>query len=107
MSRKKVAEYRYGMEENMREIIIKRLGCTPERAESIEKNLKELSEPLRPLLDAWLEQGIEDDDTMYSGYSLNSLMRDYDMKFTGALLTLDWLVKEPKEAAKALKSGIR
>lgn len=91
----------------MKETIIKRLGCTPERAEHIEKNLEGLSEPLKPLLNAWLESGEEDDDTMYSGYSLNSLMNDYRMKFTGALLTLDWLVKEPDKAVKALKSGIR
>lgn len=91
----------------MKDVIIKRLGCTPERAEHIEKNLKELSEPLKPLLNAWLENGTEDDDTMYSGYSLNSLIRDYHMKFTGALLTLDWLVKEPDKAVQALKSGIR
>ena len=34
-------------------------------------------------------------------------MRDYDMMFTGAVLTLDWLIREPEAAKKALKEGIR
>lgn len=95
------------MVKNMKTIIQKRQGCSEERAELIEKRLKELSEPLKPMLEAWLENGTEDDLTVYNGYSIKILKEMFGMQFTGAILTLDWLIKEPTLAKKALSEGIR
>lgn len=95
------------MVKNMKTIIQERQGCSEERAALIEKRLKGLSEPLKPMLEAWLENGMEDDLTEYNGYSLKVLKEKYGMQFTGALLTLDWLIKEPDLAKKALSEGIR
>lgn len=91
----------------MKEIIMERLQCPEKRAAVIEKNLKEISPELVPLLDKWLRDGQCEDDTMYHGYSLNTLMRDKGLRFTGALLTLDWVIKAPEEALKALSQPIR
>lgn len=91
----------------MKKIIQERQGCSEKRAEILEKELQNLSEPLKPILQAWLDNGVEDDSTLYSGYSLNSLKEAFGMKFTGAILTLDWLLKDPVAAKKALKEGIR
>lgn len=87
--------------------IVELQGCPEKMAVEIEKNLLEISMELRPLLERWLDVGEASDSTEYGGYSLDSLMKDYDMKFTGAILTLDWLIREPEEAGKALKEGIR
>ncbi len=91
----------------MKEIIMERLQCTEKRAAVIEKYLKDISPELVPLLDKWLRDGNCEDDTLYHGHSLNQLMRDKGLRFTGALLTLDGLIKNPEEALKALSRPIK
>lgn len=91
----------------MKSIIIERLHCSEKRAAIIENDLREISPELRPLLDRWLQDGHCSDDTLYHGYSLDRLVNDKGMRFTGALLTLDWIIKEPEDALKALSEPIR
>ena len=91
----------------MKKIIMERTGFTEAAAEYMEKELSAVCDQLKPLVRSWLETGAEDDDTMYEGYSLNSLKQTYDMYFTGAVLTLDWLIKEPEKAKEALRYGIK
>ena len=91
----------------MREIIRKRMGCSEEKAETIEKKLQEICPELKPVLREWLETGKEDSDKTYEGFSVNRLMKEYGMRFTGALLTIDWLIRDPKAAKKAIGEGIR
>lgn len=91
----------------MKEIIMERLQCPEKRAAVIENYLKEISPELAPLLDKWLRDGHCEDDTQYHGCSLNQLIRDKGLRFTGALLTLDWIIKDPEAALKALAQPIR
>ena len=91
----------------MKKIIMDRLGCTAEMAERVEKNLNNISVELRCFVDKWLESGIVEDTPVYHGYSVVRLMEQYGMVFTGAILTLDWIIKDPDLALKALKEGIR
>lgn len=90
----------------METIIMERQGSSKEHAREIAKELRQIDICLLPLLNRWLETGQTDDATLYHGYSLNSLMADYGMYFTGALLTLDWIVKDPDAACKVLAEGI-
>jgi hypothetical protein len=39
------------------------------------------------------------------GYTLQNLMSDHGMNPIAALLTLDWLVREPEQALKSLERG--
>ncbi|MBR4039926.1 MAG: hypothetical protein IKJ11_07495 [Clostridia bacterium] len=91
----------------MKAIIMERLNCSEKRAAVIEHDLKEITPALQPLLDRWLRDGHCEDATQYHGYSLNRLVSEMGMRFTGALLTLDWIIKEPEEALKALSEPIR
>lgn len=91
----------------MVQIIQERLHCSSTRAEAIEHELSSLSPELQPLLAAWLKSGECADDTMYCGYSVHSLMKKYDMKFTGALLSVDWIIKDPESALKALSELVK
>lgn len=91
----------------MREKIKEYLGCDEEKAAYTEEKLSKIDGSLKPILDRWLKDGTESSDNMFHGYSINLLMRKYCMKFTGAILTLDWIVKDPVSAEKALKYGIR
>lgn len=91
----------------MKKTIMERTGFDEATAELMEKELSAVCEQLKPLVRNWLETGAEDDDTMYEGYSLNSLKQTYDMYFTGAVLTLDWLIREPEKAKEAMRYGIK
>lgn len=91
----------------MKEIIMERLQCPEKRAAEIEKYLETISPELVPLLNKWLHDGHCEDDTIYHGWSLNRLIKDKGLRFTGALLTLDWIIKDHEEALKALAQPIR
>ena len=90
----------------MKNIIMQRLGFAEAEAELMAQDLGSVCEQLKPLVEAWLETGEEDDATVYHGYSINSLKETYGMYFTGAVLTLDWLIREPEKAKAALAMGI-
>ena len=90
----------------MKNIIIERLNCDEKTAERLEKKLSTISKELKPILDAWLESGTECSDIEFNGYSINSLMNKDGVKFTGALLTLDWLIRDPKNASAVIEKGI-
>lgn len=90
----------------MKEIIKRKLKCSDEEAEETVRELKDIAPQFAELLAAW------SNDQPYSdievcGYTIQSLVNDYDLGFIGALLTLDWIWKEPDEACKALQFGIR
>ena len=91
----------------MKDLIISRTGCSEQQAAIIAADLEKLSPELVPHLKAWLKDESYTFDEEFCGYSLSSLERDYGMSFTGAILTLDWLIREPDEAKKALAYGIR
>lgn len=90
---------------NMKNIIMKRLGCPEDRAILIEEKLNELQAELKPMLNQWLEDGSVDEEMIIEGYSVADFMRDYEMEFTGAILTLDWLLREPEKAKEAIAEG--
>ncbi|MBR2589744.1 MAG: hypothetical protein IKE65_02345 [Clostridia bacterium] len=91
----------------MKEKIMQRKNCTEQMAAKLESKLSKISPELQPILDNWLENGVESSDEMIHGYSVNSLMEKYGLAFTGALLTLDWLLREPETAAAAIEEGIK
>lgn len=46
-------------------------------------------------------------DIEVEGYNYKSLVEEFGMKPVGALITLDWLIREPEIAKEALKKGIK
>ena len=87
--------------------MLRELHYSQKEADQIAQQLEQLQPQFRPLLNAWLEEGIETDDMLWHGYSIDSLRRDFGMEFTGALLTLDWIEREPGTALKLLKKGFK
>lgn len=53
---------------------------------------------------AWWESG-KNPEIEIEGYSFDRLVRDYSMKPIAALLTLDWLQREPEKAVASLRKG--
>lgn len=60
---------------------------------------------LNPLVVKWLNG--EDEDYASHGYSIFGLMKSRHMTYPAALLTIDWLLKEPEKAKKSLEQGIK
>lgn len=75
-------------------------------SEILAENLVNLTWDLHPLLEKWLSTGIETDFES-NDMSIRRLMSDYDMQYQAALLTMDWILKEPEIALEVIKKGIR
>ncbi len=91
----------------MKEILKQRLQCSEQHLDILVHDLSNIDNVLVPLLQKWLVTGACDDDKLYEGYSITSLMCDKKMTFPAALLTVDWLIKDPKTACQALSEPIR
>ena len=92
--------------ENIRELLMSRLGYSEQDANMLCGDLGQVDQKLVLVLKRWVEDGSCTDATEYSGYSIDSLCSEFEMNFIAALLTLDWIIKEPEQAISALKSGI-
>lgn len=92
--------------ENIRELLMSRMGYSEQDATLLCNDLTLLDPSLAPALNRWVTAGICSDATEYGGYSIDSLCSEFEMNFVAAILTLDWIIKEPEQALPALKSGI-
>ena len=92
--------------ENIRELLMSHFGYSEQDACVLCNDLEQLDQALVPVFTKWIKDGDCSDSTEYSGYSINSLCAEYEMNFIAALLTLDWIIKEPEQAIPAIKSGI-
>ena len=92
--------------ENVKEIILSRFGCSEQDAVQIVSMLENMDKSLVPMLENWVANSNYSNTEEYSGYSMDSLQRDYGMNFVAALLTIDWIIKDPKQAIPALEGGI-
>ena len=88
-------------------ILIEQYGYSPQAAATTAEDLAALDESVLPIFRAWQEDRTESDATLFSGYSVDSLREHYGMTFFSALVTLDWIVKEPQSALQALRDGIK
>lgn len=55
---------------------------------------------------AYIKEGIAP-DLCIEEYTCKGLMKELGLSITGALLTMDWLIREPENAKKAIEEGIK
>ena len=60
---------------------------------------------MKTIFDKWLEDADGTEDYEAHGFSLSGMMEKYKMTFPAALLTMDWIIKEPEIAIKAIKAS--
>lgn len=94
------------MMENIRNLLMSRFGYSVQDVDLLSRDLEQLDSTLVPILAKWVSDGTCSDATEYSGYSIDSLCSRFDMNFIAALLTLDWIIKEPEKALTAIKNGV-
>ena len=61
---------------------------------------------MQEALQHWLDQE-EETDFQIEGFKLSELKQKFDMTYPAALLTMDWLIKEPELATKSINQGIK
>lgn len=71
------------------------------------ENLSRMAPELREALTEWMESE-KCPDIEEAGYSTSSLMSRFKgMTYPAALLTIDWLKREPQKATEMIEKGIR
>ena len=84
---------------------LKSQGYNPTIAKMVAIELLGVSPILQSCVNKWLN-GIEVDYEC-SGYSIIGLMESRQMTYPAALLSIDWLIKEPEQAKKSIAKGSR
>lgn len=87
--------------------ILQDRGYDARSAKLVAPELMSLTEPLNEYLDIWLGDEHEMKDYSIEGCSVLTLMEDRGMTYPAALLTLDWLIKEPDFAKESLARGLK
>lgn len=93
------------MKEEIIKILMER-RYTEKQAASVASDLLDVDEQLKDGLQHWLSTN-EEKDYEVADFKLSELKQQFDMTYPAALLTIDWLIKEPDLAMKAIKRGIR
>ncbi len=75
------------------------------QAPQVADELLTIDDSLAQLLKNWIDKSVEADVNI-EGFSLLDLKNKYNMTYPAALLTMDWLLKEPQIALKAITHGI-
>ena len=81
-------------------------GYKANAAKLLTSSLSKIDSKLQPLLNSWIENESEVDITI-DGISVLELKNKHNLKYPAALLSMDWLIREPEMAIAVFKRGIR
>ena len=88
------------------EILMQR-GYTQRNASLVAEEMVNIAPQLQQYLEAWLMDKSYNENYEVGEYSLKRLQEERRMNYPAALLTLDWLIKEPEAALRSLNRGIK
>lgn len=91
--------------EEIKNILISR-GYTEKQALAIAPELLQIDNSLQKGFRYWLVSE-EETDYIVEGVKLSELKHKFDLTYPAALLTIDWLIKEPERAVKSINRGIK
>lgn len=91
--------------EAINDILVKR-GYATKQAVTVASELEKIDLQLQKGLQTWLTEGKETDYTI-GGVKLSKLKQKFDMTYPAALLTMDWLIKEPELAIRSINRGVK
>ena len=91
---------------NIISLLVQR-GYNENSAKIVSSELLGLASPLEDFFLAWMEDPQNKTNFEVCGYSIFSLMEERKMTYPAAILTIDWLIKEPEKALLSLKRGIK
>ena len=80
---------------------------TPVRADRIFNQLERADDDIQAAVSQWLDNAVEPAIPSIDGWDVARLKSRLGKNTLAALLTIDWLRKEPQQALSALKEGIK
>lgn len=83
-------------------ILIQR-GYNKDRANLVANELVNIEPCLQEHINKWLTKG-EETEIVYKDVSLKKLIKQNNLKYPAALLTIDWIYKDPESALSILKT---
>lgn len=81
-------------------------GYTEEQSAKLSSDLSIIAPQLMDGIEKWIVSG-EITDYDAHGISTNDLMNEYGLRYPAAVLTIDWINREPEDALAAIQRGIR
>lgn len=91
--------------EKIKQVLLER-GYTDKQANTVINDLLAMDESLKEGFSLWMKSEKETDYTI-KGITLSELKKKFGMTYPAALLTMDWVIKEPKKAIESINQGIR
>lgn len=86
------------------DILVKK-GYNENHAKLVAENLVGIEQCLLEPLNKWLIDDVET-EVEYQGISINKLMKQNKLKYPAAILTIDWIYKDPKKALSILNNVV-
>ena len=90
-------------ETDIRQILCNR-NYSDMTAALVAKELMKIEDDLKPLLQSWLQDDSNNQDYFIAGYSISQLQKERGMTYPAAILTIDWLMKDPDKAKVSLNN---
>ena len=91
--------------EKIKEVLLER-GYAGKQVNTVINDLMAMDESLKEGFSLWIESEKETDYTI-QGITLSELKNKFGMTYPAALLTIDWLIKEPEKAIESINRGIK
>ena len=85
-------------------VLITREKYADNKAQAVADDLMQLHQSLIPLFEKWFNNQNDQEDFLAEGLSLKVLCNKLKMNYAAALLTMDWVIKDPAAAVSAIKS---
>ena len=86
--------------------ILQERGYSEKHSVKVATDLQNIDDRLKILLKQWLASE-EENDCHVEGFSILDLKHKFDMTYPAALLTMDWLIKDPENAIRSINRGIK
>lgn len=81
-------------------------GYDEKKATGVADNLLKVSDCLKEAVEKWIADETETDFEVQN-YSILELKEKFNMTYPAALLSIDWIIKDPIVAIKCIEKGIR
>jgi len=91
--------------EKIKQMLLER-GYAGKQVNTVINDLMAMDESLKEGFSLWIETEKETDCTI-KGITLSELKKKFGMTYPAALLTMDWIIKEPEKAIESINYGIK
>jgi hypothetical protein len=85
--------------------LVAEFGYTEKNAARVALNLQACTPVVQEAFEKWWRGGGLDPRLEVKGYTLKRLIEEYGFGPIAAFLDMDWLIREPEKAARALSEG--